>query len=787
VQRDPEWRNQTGAPDDPQPGNIPGGDRDTLRSANFNLGSAEGFAPDSGVFRVEGGRLEVEPEILGGDAVSVFVVDETLPSYFELFATINGGKPLAGYKSNAFLVFDYQSEIDFKFAGVNISLDKLQMGYRDVEGWHVVEQTPSQLKPNTDYNLLLALNGTTASLVVDGTQVFSHAFAPRVDPDGFRYGFNAGLVGIGADNSISRIDNVAVRVLPPEITFEEVEDFADGVADRFASSPLGTWQIADGRYAGSPAAGDDVAQALVDLGLEQGLRPTSILELEASFTTRELGGILFDRYGPEDFKFAALLPESDQVVVGHHTARAGWAIDAAVPIAIEPGADPLLGVSLKGTTVSISVDGQVALGHVFNSLVVDGDFGLLTGTGGASFDSFTLRTDDAAFREPAGELLVARTEGTGDEALTGAELNSVLAVAVERWDTFLSLGDTGFEALRVEIVDLESGILGRTLGDTVQIDIDAAGHGWFVDPTPGDDGEFIELEPGRLVAASEGPAAGQVDLLSVVVHELAHLIGLEHLGDASDPDAVLAPTLEAGERVLAGLGEQDRHLAMGSIRDPHRQSLSEGVPPGEMFTSIDDSMIWPVARLELPGLGVQQGGRDVGARPAAAVAVLAEHSGSILAVPGSAFEADLGITRGHGVTVAPSARLGARVALGDGVHVQARAVLAAETSVGPGSVIGEDARVGARARIGENVQVEPGARIPEDAVVLAGSIVCAESGEERPGRVRTVLSGLLDPIHLAAGASVATGGLSLLASGLFSCHRDRGESRTDDGPGVGLG
>jgi hypothetical protein len=77
--------------------------------------------------------------------------------------------------------------------------------------------------------------------------------------------------------------------------------------------------------------------------------------------------------------------------------------------------------------------------------------------------------------------------------------------------------------------------------------------------------------------------------------------------------------------------------------------------------------------------------------------------------------------------------------------------------------------------------------LPADAIVLAGSIVRAEPGEERPGRVRTALSGLRDPIHLAAGASVATGGLSLPASGLFSRHRDRGESRTDDGPGVGLG
>ena len=39
-QQDFDWRDQTGAPDDPQPGNIPGGPRDVLRSADFNTGQA---------------------------------------------------------------------------------------------------------------------------------------------------------------------------------------------------------------------------------------------------------------------------------------------------------------------------------------------------------------------------------------------------------------------------------------------------------------------------------------------------------------------------------------------------------------------------------------------------------------------------------------------------------------------------------------------------------------------------------------------------------------------------
>jgi len=44
-------------------------------------------------------------------------------------------------------------------------------------------------------------------------------------------------------------------------------------------------------------------------------------------------------------------------------------------------------------------------------------------------------------------------------------------------------------------------MLGMTIGSTVSIDINGAGHGWFVDLTADDDEEFRQLlEPGALAA-----------------------------------------------------------------------------------------------------------------------------------------------------------------------------------------------------------------------------------------------------------------------------------------------
>jgi subtilisin-like proprotein convertase family protein len=406
MQKDFDWQDQTGAPDDPQPGNIPGGSRDVLRGADFNNvntsvdtdGTLFGFAADSGSWAVENGRLSVSPEFLGGDAVSVFYVDSYLPTYFEVRATINAAKPTAGWKSNAYLIFDYVSPTDFKFAGVNISTDKIEMGRRTAAGWIIDVQTPAQVRPDRDYNLLLSINGTVATLVLDNAQVFSYAFAPTVDAYGVSHGLNRGMVGLGANNSTARIDNLAVQILPPQLTLEETETFSDGVADRFTQFIMGTWQVSGGVYLGAPAAGQSTAISTVNLPVG----PSYLLRIGATLSTNHTAGIVFDQYADDDFKFAAISVTTGQVIMGHYTARGGWKIDAAVAQSLTAGQSYTLEVTLKGTTASLTLNGQALLGFVYNALVVDGGYGVIARNGQAEFDTVTLMTDDPAYEGSTG-------------------------------------------------------------------------------------------------------------------------------------------------------------------------------------------------------------------------------------------------------------------------------------------------------------------------------------------------------------------------------------------------
>jgi hypothetical protein len=145
-----------------------------------------------------------------------------------------------------------------------------------------------------------------------------------------------------------------------------------------------------------------------------------------------------------------------------------------------------------------------------------------------------------------------------DGILSQAELDSLVAAAITRWEA------TGLTAEQVSLLhsvtftieDLPGWYLGSAGDGVVTLDANAAGNSWFIDATPDDDGEFAGAGT-QLFATATGGAAGRIDALSTVLHELGHQLGLDDTYTRADAANLMYGWIHLSERRLPAAGQAD--------------------------------------------------------------------------------------------------------------------------------------------------------------------------------------------------------------------------------------
>ncbi|MCU0915393.1 MAG: tandem-95 repeat protein [Planctomycetes bacterium] len=214
------------------------------------------------------------------------------------------------------------------------------------------------------------------------------------------------------------------------------------------------------------------------------------------------------------------------------TYRINWGDGSAPsngsPVITQPGSQ---GVETQGTFGGIHTYGLPGLRTI--TIIVTDDDG---GTGTASFTLNVNAPLSAAGGPMPGVVL----------PLTDSVLDSLLGSALLRWEAAgLTANDRlRLRAIQAEVVDLPGGQLGAFDGVSLKIDQDAAGYGWFIDPTPLEDAEFAPGSPG------DTPARSHVDLLTVLIHELGHVLGLRDVSATARPVGVMSAALVIGQRRL---------------------------------------------------------------------------------------------------------------------------------------------------------------------------------------------------------------------------------------------
>jgi hypothetical protein len=133
------------------------------------------------------------------------------------------------------------------------------------------------------------------------------------------------------------------------------------------------------------------------------------------------------------------------------------------------------------------------------------------------------------------------------------EFTALKEVAVANWQV-LGLSSTQATALTQSqflIADLPGTQLALTTDNLITIDVDAAGNGWFIDPTPTLNEEFTPTNSAwEFQAMPNSEGEGKADLFTVIAHELGHVMGFIDRNPLATPWLLLTGLLPFGIRRL---------------------------------------------------------------------------------------------------------------------------------------------------------------------------------------------------------------------------------------------
>jgi hypothetical protein len=220
-------------------------------------------------------------------------------------------------------------------------------------------------------------------------------------------------------------------------------------------------------------------------------------------------------------------------------------------------------LAYNGTTLTETITDTVTHTSFTTSYTVNiaglvggdvGYAGFSGGTGGLTTVA-DVQTWTYQFTSPTAQPQLAVGDpapGGAAPALTAAELAPVVQQAVAEWEaTGLSPAQAALlGSVQFQIRTLGGSLLGLTdLGaSVVTLDATAAGYEWYIDPSNALFG--TALAAGEWQAAPGSAAFGHMDLLTVVDHELGHVLGLSDLDPQAVPDNLLTTTLAPGVRRL---------------------------------------------------------------------------------------------------------------------------------------------------------------------------------------------------------------------------------------------